>query len=114
MRIVSPFSRFRSEERHAAPDGADAIRVYRRHAARAISEERWASALVFLDRILEVEPGNSEAWLTKGHVHLHGSGDEAAAISCYRKVIVLGGYDTSNPHVRKARSSLEHLLKRLA
>ncbi len=114
MRIALPFPRLRSAGRETAPAAPDAIRVYRHHAARAIAEERWAAALVFLDRILEVEPRNTEAWLTKGHLHLYGRGDEPAAIACYRKVIVLGGYDATDPHVAKARSSLERLLKRLA
>ena len=107
-------SRFRGMRRGETPELSSAIPVFRRHAARAMSDERWASALIFLDRILEIEPGNTEAWLTKAHIHLFGRGDEQAAIACYRKVIVLGGYDTSDPHVRKAQSTLERLLKRLA
>jgi len=79
-----------------------------------MSEERWAAALVFLDRILEVDRSNTEAWLTKGHVHLFGRGDEHSAIACYREVLVLGAHDPDNPHVCKAQATLERLLKRLA
>ncbi len=96
------------------PASPDLIGVYRRHAARAISEERWAAAGVFLDRILEVDPRNLEAWLMKGHLHRFCHGNEEAALACYRKVIVLGGYDTSNRHVRRAQRAQEQLLRLLA
>ncbi len=90
------------------------IGVYRRHAARAISEERWAAADIFLDRILEVDPRNLEAWLMKGHLHRFCHGDEEKALECYRRVIILGGYDTSDRHVHRAQQAQEQLLKRLA
>lgn len=93
---------------------ARTLQVYRRHAARAIAAERWAAAEVFLDRMLEVEPHQTEAWLMKGHLYHHCKGDPEAALECYRKVIILGGYDTADPHVRSAQSALQHLLKRLA
>ena len=104
----------RTPRRQEGLDPSDAISVFRHHAARAMAEERWASALVFLDRILEIDPGNTEAWLTKGHVHLFGRDDEHSAIACYRQVVVLGGYDETNPHVHRAQATLERLLKRLA
>lgn len=94
---------------HDAPVAAglsDVIRVYRRHAARAISEERWPTAAIFLDRILDVDPRNTEAWLMKGAVAQHCTRDEHTAIACYQKVITLCGYDERHPHARRARRSL--------
>jgi len=89
---------------------ADLIRVYRRHAARAISEERWPAATIFLDRILEVDPRNTEAWLMKGALSQHCVRDEAAALDCYRKVITLCGYDEAHPHVQRARRSIKRII----
>ena len=86
------------------------IRVYRSHAARAISEERWSVAEIFLDRILNVDPHHTEAWLMKGHLRQHCREDEEAAVVCYRKVITLCGSDSGHPHAQKARSSLGRLL----
>jgi len=91
----------------------DAIRVYRRHAARAISEERWPAAEIFFDRILELVPGHTEAWLMKGWLREHCHHDEESALTCYRKVITLCGYDGENPHVQRARQSLGRLLATL-
>jgi regulator of sirC expression with transglutaminase-like and TPR domain len=87
-----------------------AIRVYRKHAARAISEERWTVAEIFIDRILEVNPRHTEAWLMKGHIRQHCRDDAEEALQCFRKVITLCGYDGNHPHVRRARRSLGRLL----
>lgn len=92
---------------------AAAIHVYRRHAARAITEERWASAEIFLDRILELDPRHTEAWLMKGHLAQHCRQDPDSAVSCYRKVITLCGFDSAHPHVQRARESLDRLLVRI-
>jgi hypothetical protein len=84
--------------------------VYRSHAARALSEERWDVAEIFLDRILAVEPHNTEAWLMKGHLSQHCRSDEMHAVNCYRKVIGICGEDSEHPHAAKARHSLDRLL----
>ncbi len=86
------------------------IRVYRSHAARAISEERWDVAEIFLDRILDVDPHHTEAWLMKGHLRHHCRQDERTAVDCYRKVITLCGNDSPNPHAERARTSLGRIL----
>ncbi len=106
--------RTRGVEERDGEDRLSQMHVYRRYAARALADERWAAAEVFLDRMLEVDPRHTEAWLMKGHLYRHCKDDPEAAIECYRKVIILGGYDTANPHVRAAQQSLETLLQRLA
>lgn len=86
------------------------IRVYRRHAARAISEERWEVAEIFFDRILDVSPKLTEAWLMKGLLRQYCREDDHAAIRCYRKVINLCGEDVAHPHAKRARASLGRLM----
>jgi regulator of sirC expression with transglutaminase-like and TPR domain len=86
------------------------IRVYRRHAARAISEERWEVAEIFFDRILDVSPELTEAWLMKGLLRQYCREDDHAAIHCYRKVIDLCSGDVSHPHAQRARASLGRLM----
>jgi regulator of sirC expression with transglutaminase-like and TPR domain len=89
----------------------EAIRLYRRHAARAMAEERWSVAEIFLDRILELEPRHTEAWLMKGHLRHHCRDDLDTALMCFRKVITLCGYDSTHPHVKRARLSMGRLLR---
>jgi hypothetical protein len=86
------------------------IRVYRRHAARAISEERWEVAEIFFDRILDVAPRLTEAWLMKGLLSQYCREDEHAAMRCYKKVISLCGDDLTHPHAKRARASLGRLI----
>ena len=86
------------------------IRVYRRHAARAISEERWQVAEIFFDRILDIYPELTEAWLMKGFLRQYCRDDEHAAARCYRKVLDLCLDNPSHPHAEKARASLAQLL----
>ncbi len=90
----------------------EALSIYRRHAMRAMSEERWAAASIFFDRMLELDPRNTEAWLMKGHIEQFCRENLEAALDCYRKVITLGGWDPSHPHVKGARQATERLLLR--
>jgi hypothetical protein len=107
---MKTFSIFRRESRSKNGDQDSQIRVYRSHAARAISEERWEVAEIFIDRILNVDPHHTEAWLMKGHLRHHCREDEQTAVDCYRKVINLCGPDSGHPHAQRARSSLGRLL----
>jgi regulator of sirC expression with transglutaminase-like and TPR domain len=110
MREMKGISFFRREsvvqKRHDDPQ----ILVYRSHAARAIAEERWSVAEIFLDRILSVDPSHTEAWLMKGHLRQHCKEDEEAAAVCYRKVLSLCGSESEHPHAEKARISLGRLV----
>ena len=101
---------FRRNSKHLRREDDSQIRVYRAHAARAMSEERWEVAEIFLDRILSVDPQHTEAWLMKGHLRQHCREDEQSAVYCYRKVISLCGSDSPHPHAERARSSLTRLV----
>jgi len=100
---------FRAGE--AKKQGPGIIDIYRRHAARAISEERWASADIFLDKIIEVSPHNTEAWLMKGHLSRFCRDEPETALEYYRKVIALCGYDPNHPHHQRARNAMGRLLE---
>ena len=108
--MVMKFELFRRQSRHENHDRETQIRVYRSHAVRAISEERWEIAEIFLDRILAVDPRHTETWLMKGHLRHHCREDEQTAVECYRKVIALCGPESPHPHAQRARTSLGRLL----
>lgn len=93
-----------------ATSAEGAIAVYRRHAARALAEERWSVAEIFFDRILEVDPHHTEAWLMKGLLRQHCRQDDHTAVECFQRVIRLRGFDSSHPHVQRAQRSLGRLL----
>ncbi|MEE4273518.1 MAG: hypothetical protein V2I67_17725 [Thermoanaerobaculales bacterium] len=112
MVIMSMLGKFEaSAESRPTPQAEHSIiRVYRRHAARAISEERWEVAEIFFDRILDVSPALTEAWLMKGLLRQYCREDDHAAIQCYKKVISLCGDDLAHPHAQRARASLGRLI----
>jgi regulator of sirC expression with transglutaminase-like and TPR domain len=101
---------FRRESHSKNWEDDSHIRICRSHAARAISEERWDVAEIFLDQILKIDPDHTETWLMKGHLRQHCREDEQAAVDCYRKVITLCGHDEVHPHAQRARTSLVRLL----
>ncbi len=104
------FSRFRADQRLPKEEAETAIRLYRRHAAQAIADERWPAAEIFFNRILEVSPGHTEAWLMKGWLRHHCRHDEATALECYQKVIALCAHNVDHPHVKRAKQALGHIL----
>ena len=87
------------------------LRIYRKHAARAISEERWSVAEIFFDRILDLYPRNTEAWLMKGFLQQYCKQDDESALRCFRKVISLCGFDSEHPHLQRARASMRRILR---
>jgi len=105
----------RALRRTEAPVPAErdrALAVYRRHAMRAMREERWVAASIFFDRMLEVDPRNTEAILMKGYLAEHCAGDPGRALECYRKVIDLCGPDAAGPHAESARSGIARIVRR--
>jgi Tfp pilus assembly protein PilF len=86
------------------------ITLYRRHIARAIHEERWASAEIFVDRILSEFPENTEALLLKAWIKHYCRRDEIRAMHYYQKVVDVFGDSSDHPHAQRAMQSMERLL----
>ena len=107
---IKILDRFRGMRRDSDTSMLSVIRVYRGHAARALSEERWSSAQIFLDRILDVEPRNTEALLMKGYLNQHCLKDDEAALEHFRRVITLCGFDPQHPHAKKAKRSVSRIV----
>ena len=94
--------------------GNPMVPLFRAQIVRALGEGRWRFADHFCDKLLAEEPGNLEALLLKGHLawcHFHDTG---AALNHFRKVITLGGFESSNEYVARAQSSLARLLEQLS
>ena len=87
--------------------------AFRCQIVRALAEKRWRFADHFCDKLLAEDPRNLEAWLLKGHLAWHRFRDAQAALDCYRHVLILGGFESSNECVAQARASLAQLLEQL-
>jgi hypothetical protein len=90
------------------------ISGFRRQIERALAEQRFRFADHFCDKILSEYPRDQEILLLKGHLAHHHFRDPQTAVTCYREVLILGGFESSNVCVAQARASLARLLEQLA
>lgn len=90
------------------------VEAFRAQIARALGEGRWRFADHFCDKLLAEDPRNLEALLVKGHLAWRQFRDTGAALNFFRRVLILGGFESSNEYVARARSSLARLLEQLS
>ena len=93
-----------------APLAADdaVIDLYRQRYEIAVTEERWDSALVFLDRILELRPKSMEIRALRAEL-IERSGDRSRAVDAYLRLLPWA--EQENPEVgRRVREALDRLL----
>jgi tetratricopeptide (TPR) repeat protein len=94
------------------PKDSELITLYRLRYRMAMEEGKFDTAMIFLNKILEVDPSNLEAKLCKGEVYHRCLQDYARAIEQYNKVIRLSAKDeTINT---RARASLSEILELLS
>lgn len=87
----------------------DEVALYRRRAELARREERFADSLVFLAKILRLNPYDLSARMLVAetyHRHLH---EPAKALLTYEKVVASAGYDESNSWCARAREAIREL-----
>ncbi len=112
--MVNAILRHVSRGHDAAADRSVLVAALRRQLERALAERRWHFAQHFCDRILTEEPRNLEMWLVKGYLAWHCFHDPQKAVSSFRHVLILGGFESSNEYVAQARAALSQLLERLS
>ena len=98
----------------SANDRAALRHALRRQIARALSEGRWNFADHFCDRLLAEDPRDLEGLLVKGVLAWRHFQDFSKALHCFREVVILGGFESSNECVARARASLAQLLEQLS
>jgi tetratricopeptide (TPR) repeat protein len=95
------------------PKNNELISLYRLRYRMAMEEEKYDTAMIFLNKILELDPVNLEAKLCKGDIYHRCLGDYPRAIEQYNKVIRLsadGANDTVHARARAAMSEIMELL----
>lgn len=97
-----------------AQEQAVLVAAFRQQISRALEEGRWSFAEHFCDKLLVEDPHNLEAWLVKGHLAWRRFNEPGKALNCFRQVLILGGYESSNACVARARTSLQQLLEQLS
>ncbi|MFZ2492160.1 MAG: hypothetical protein WA208_11795 [Thermoanaerobaculia bacterium] len=94
------------------PRNEELITLYRLRYRMALQEQKFDTAMIFLNKILELDPMNVEAKLGKGEIYHRCLRDYPRAIEQYNKVIRLtdGRDDATNTRARAAMSELMEML----
>ncbi len=85
------------------------IALYRHRADLALQEERWSDALVFLAKILRLNPYDLQARMAVAWTYHYKLGEATKALLTYEKVIAAAGYDESNSYSAAAREGIREL-----
>lgn len=95
------------------PRNNELISLYRLRYKMAMEEEKYDSAMIFLNKILELDPVNVEAKLCKGEIY-HRLNDYTKAVEQYNKVIRLtADRQEDSTHVR-ARAAMSEIMELLS
>ena len=96
------------------PRHNELISLYRLRYRMAMEEEKYDTAMIFLNKILELDPSNLEAKLCKGEIYHRGMGDYPRAIEQYNKVIRLSAGGTNETVNTRARAAMSEIMEMLS
>jgi len=97
-----------------APKNNELITLYRLRYRMALEERKYDAALIFLNKILELDPLNAEAKLCKGEIYHRCLQDYAKAIEQYNKVLrITGSKESETIHLR-ARAGMAEIMELLS
>ena len=85
------------------------VALYRHRAEVALEEERYNDALVFLAKILRLNPYDLQARMTVAHTYHYALNEPTKALLTYEKVVAASGYDESNSYSVAAREGIREL-----
>ena len=96
------------------PRRAELISLYRLRYKMAMEEAKYDTALIFLNKIIELDPQNVEAKLCKGELYHRCLKDYSQAIEQYNKVIRLTVRREEEPIRDKARDAMSEIMEMLS
>lgn len=97
-----------------APKENELISLYRLRYKMALEEQKYDTALIFLNKILELDPVNVEAKLCKGDIYHRHLQDYAKAIEQYNKVIRLTHDRREDAVHLRAREAMAEIMEMLS
>ena len=96
------------------PRSREMITLYRLRYKMAMDEGQYDTALIFLNKIIELDPVNVEAKLCKGEVYHRCLKDYPQAIEQYNKVIRLTANREDEDSHARARAAMSELMELLS
>lgn len=85
------------------------VALYRHRAEVAFREERYQDGLVFLAKVLRLNPYDLSARMAVAQAYHRHLGEPTKALLTYEKVVAAAGYDDSNPFCVAARDGIREL-----
>jgi len=96
------------------PKNNELITLYRLRYKMAMEEQKHDTALIFLNKILELDPMNLEAKLCKGEIYHRCLNDYTLAIEHYNKVIRLSATNNDEAINTRARAAMSEIMEMLS
>jgi tetratricopeptide (TPR) repeat protein len=96
------------------PKNNELVTLYRLRYRMAMEERKYDTAMIFLNKILEIDPMDLDAKLCKGEIYHRCLGDYPKAIEQYNKVIRLSATQQDEPMQIKARSAMSEIMELLS
>jgi tetratricopeptide (TPR) repeat protein len=96
------------------PRHAELTSLYRLRYKMAMEEAKYDTALIFLNKIIELDPQNVEAKLCKGELYYRCLKDYTLAIEQYNKVIRLTVKREEEPIRDRAREAMSEIMEMLS
>ena len=96
------------------PKNNELIALYRLRYKMAMEEKKFDTAIIFLNKILELDPMNVEAKLCKGEIYHRCLNDYGKAIEQYNKVIRLTSAHESEQINTRARAAMAEIMEMLS
>jgi tetratricopeptide (TPR) repeat protein len=96
------------------PKQSELVTLYRLRYKIAMEEEKYDTAMIFLNKILELEPMNVEAKLCKGEIYHRCLNDYTKAIEQYNKVLRLTNDRQSETVHLRARAAMAEIMEMLS
>jgi len=96
------------------PQNDELISLYRLRYRMAMDEQKYDTAMIFLNKIIELDPANVEAKLCKGEIYHRCLQNYPAAIEQYNKVIRLTAGRDEEPVLLRARAAMAEIMELLS
>lgn len=96
------------------PKNHELITLYRLRYKMALEERKYDTAMIFLNKILELDPSNLDAKLCKGEIYHRCLGDYSRAIEQYNKVIRLTSAGQDDTVHTRARANMSEIMEMLS
>ena len=96
------------------PKQNELVTLYRLRYKIAMEEQKYDTAMIFLNKILELEPMNVEAKLCKGEIYHRCLNDYTKAIEQYNKVLRLTNDRQADQVHLRARAAMAEIMELLS